>query len=53
VYHDHAQGLSEPLGALVALLFIRPLLSKVFLNYMIGFVGGIMVLPLSQSQKRK
>lgn len=36
-------GLSEPLGALVALLFIRPFLSKVFLNYMIGFVGGIML----------
>lgn len=37
-----SQGLSEPLGALAALLFIRPLLSEGFLNYMIGFVGGVM-----------
>jgi len=38
-----ASGLSEPAGALVALLFIRPLLSLNFLNYMIGFVGGVML----------
>mmetsp|Transcript_20108 Transcript_20108/g.51497 ORF Transcript_20108/g.51497 Transcript_20108/m.51497 type:complete len:329 (-) Transcript_20108:63-1049(-) len=36
-------GLSEPLGALLALVFIRPFLSQNFLNYMIGFVGGIML----------
>jgi len=36
-------GLSEPAGALVALLFIRPFLNELFLNLMIGFVGGVML----------
>jgi hypothetical protein len=39
----YRKGLSEPLGALAALLFIRPFLDKIFLNYIIAFVGGVMV----------
>ena len=37
------QGLSEPLGALMALLSIRPFLTPMRLQYMLAFVGGIMV----------
>ena len=37
------QGLSEPLGALIALLFIKPFLTPLLLQYMLAFVGGIMV----------
>lgn len=42
------QGLSEPVGALIALLVVRPTESSTMLNqYMLAFVGGIMVsLPL-------
>ena len=37
------QGLSEPLGALIALLFVNPLLTPLLLHFMLAFVGGIMV----------
>ncbi len=37
------QGLSEPVGALLALLFIKPWLTPLLLQYMLAFVGGIMV----------
>jgi hypothetical protein len=37
------QGLSEPVGALIALLFIKPFLTPLLLQYMLAFVGGIMV----------
>ncbi len=37
-----AQGLSEPVGALVALLFIKPFLTPLRLQLMLAFVGGIM-----------
>eukprot|EP01025_Chloroclados_australasicus_P058655 TRINITY_DN7389_c0_g2_i2.p2 TRINITY_DN7389_c0_g2~~TRINITY_DN7389_c0_g2_i2.p2 ORF type:complete len:182 (+),score=30.48 TRINITY_DN7389_c0_g2_i2:43-546(+) len=35
-------GLSEPVGALIALLFVRPFLSEEWLHYVLAFVGGIM-----------
>jgi len=38
-----ASGLSEPLGALMALLSIRPFLTPMRLQYMLAFVGGIMM----------
>lgn len=37
------QGLSEPIGALIALLFVKPFLTPLLLQYMLAFVGGIMV----------
>ncbi|KAK9826570.1 hypothetical protein WJX74_003411 [Apatococcus lobatus] len=38
-----ASGLSEPVGALIALLVVRPTESSTMLNqYMLAFVGGIM-----------
>lgn len=37
------QGLSEPLGALMALLLIKPFLTPMRLQYMLAFVGGVMV----------
>ncbi len=37
------QGLSEPVGALIALLFVKPFLTPNLLQYMLAFVGGIMV----------
>ncbi len=37
------QGLSEPVGALIALLFVKPFLTPILLQYMLAFVGGIMV----------
>jgi ZIP family zinc transporter len=37
--------LSEPVGALLALLFIKPWLTPLLLQYMLAFVGGIMVSP--------
>ena len=40
-----AQGLSEPVGALIALLFVKPFLTPMLLQYMLAFVGGIMVSP--------
>ncbi len=43
VGHDGLQGLSEPLGALMALLSIRPFLTPMRLQYMLAFVGGVMV----------
>ena len=46
VYHYHGdllQGLSEPLGALMALLSIKPFLTPMRLQYMLAFVGGVMV----------
>ena len=39
----HLQGLSEPLGALIALLIVRPFLSQTLVHLMLAFVGGIMV----------
>lgn len=36
------QGLSEPVGALVALVFIKPYLTPLRLHLMLAFVGGIM-----------
>ncbi|KAK9835162.1 hypothetical protein WJX81_002306 [Elliptochloris bilobata] len=38
-----ASGLSEPLGALIALLFVKPLLTPLLLQFMLAFVGGIMM----------
>ena len=38
-----ASGLSEPFGALIALLVIHPFLTPLRLHLLLGFVGGIMV----------
>lgn len=38
-----ASGLSEPFGALIALLVIYPFLTPLRLHLLLGFVGGIMV----------
>ncbi|KAK9901626.1 hypothetical protein WJX75_005604 [Coccomyxa subellipsoidea] len=38
-----ASGLSEPVGALIALLFVKPFLTPNLLQYMLAFVGGIMI----------
>jgi ZIP family zinc transporter len=35
-------GLSEPLGALIALVAVRPWLSEALLHYILAFAGGIM-----------
>ena len=45
------QGLSEPLGALMALLLIKPFLTPMRLQYMLAFVGGVMVksMPLTRA----
>lgn len=37
------QGLSEPLGALIALVFVKPFISEEPLHYILAFVGGIML----------
>ena len=37
------QGLSEPLGALIALLLVKPFISEEPLHYILAFVGGIML----------
>ena len=37
------QGLSEPVGALMALLLVKPLLTPARLQYMLAVVGGIML----------
>ena len=37
-----ASGLSEPVGALLALLLVKPFLTAARLNYILGFVGGLM-----------
>ena len=37
------QGLSEPVGALVALLIVKPFLNEDVVHYLLAFVGGIMV----------
>ncbi|PSC70200.1 pyruvate kinase [Micractinium conductrix] len=37
-----ASGLSEPLGALLALLLVKPFLTEARLHYILGFVGGLM-----------
>lgn len=37
-----ASGLSEPVGALLALLLVKPFLTEARLHYMLGFVGGLM-----------
>jgi zinc transporter ZupT len=44
-----SQGLSEPLGALIALLFVKPFLTPLLLQYMLAFVGGIMVCHAQQT----
>ncbi len=39
-----ASGLSEPLGALVALLLVKPFVTHVSqLDYLLAFVGGVML----------
>ncbi|KAK9816965.1 hypothetical protein WJX72_007575 [[Myrmecia] bisecta] len=38
-----ASGLSEPFGAFLALLFVKPFLTPLRLQYMLAFVGGIMM----------
>lgn len=43
------QGLSEPVGALIALLFVKPFLTPLLLQYMLAFVGGIMVRHAQQT----
>ena len=35
-----ASGLSEPVGALLALLVVRPFLTQQTLQYILAFVGG-------------
>lgn len=37
------QGLSEPLGAFLALATLRPFITEDRLHYLLAFVGGIMV----------
>lgn len=37
-----ASGLSEPLGAVIALMAAKPMLSPEGLHYILAFVGGIM-----------
>ena len=37
------QGLSEPVGALIALLLFKAILTELLVNLMLAFVGGIMV----------
>jgi ZIP family zinc transporter len=37
-----ASGLSEPLGALLALVVVKPVLTPDLLHYILAFVGGIM-----------
>lgn len=37
------QGMSEPVGAFFALLFAGPYLTPALLDWMLSFVGGIMV----------
>jgi hypothetical protein len=37
------QGLSEPIGALVALVAVKPFISEEPLHYILAFVGGIML----------
>ena len=37
------QGLSEPLGALIALVVVKPFVSEEPLHFILAFVGGIMV----------
>jgi ZIP family zinc transporter len=37
-----ASGLSEPVGALLALLFIKPYLTPTLLHYMLAGTGGMM-----------
>lgn len=37
------QGLSEPLGALIALVLVEPFISEEPLHYILAFVGGIML----------
>lgn len=38
-----AQGLSEPLGALVSMLLLRPFLDAERLQYVLAGTGGLMV----------
>ena len=37
-----ASGLSEPVGALLALVLVKPFLTPARLHYILGFVGGLM-----------
>jgi len=37
------QGLSEPIGALIALVAVKPFISEEPLHYILAFVGGIML----------
>lgn len=39
------QGLSEPVGALLALLVVKPFLTPRLVHLMLAFVGGIMASP--------
>ncbi|MFA6432048.1 MAG: zinc transporter ZupT [Candidatus Margulisiibacteriota bacterium] len=36
-------GITEPIGALLAVLFLWPFLTPFFVNWLLAFVGGIMV----------
>jgi ZIP family zinc transporter len=47
------QGLSEPVGALVALIFIKPYLTPLRLQLMLAFVGGISALSLFRLHDRR
>jgi len=38
-----ASGLSEPIGALIALVAVKPFISEEPLHYILAFVGGIML----------
>ncbi len=42
-YDSGEQGLSEPVGAMLALFVVRPFLSEALLHFILAFVGGIMV----------
>ena len=37
------QGLSEPVGALLAVVAVKPFITEEPLHYILAFVGGIMV----------
>jgi zinc transporter, ZIP family len=43
VLYAGLSGMAEPLGALIAALFLLPLLTEEAMGYVLAFVGGIMV----------
>ena len=41
--YSFLSGISEPVGAIIGFLILRPFLSKGFLAYLLAFIAGIMV----------